>query len=176
MASFAFMRPARLLLPIVTVLLLNAGCTGYNHQVSLNETERSATPQEGTASVDGSVSVKMEKGDVANGAEDFIYLIPVTPYSTEWFEHVIVRGHTLRGQDPRGFRAVRRTVVGNDGRFQFTNIAAGDYFLSCTVSRGRPPVGIGRLAISRPSVERVDAYALAAVKSGEAAHVVVTRP
>jgi hypothetical protein len=148
----------------------------YSHTVPLSEADYAPYLSAGTATITGTVSAKMRAGDISNGAESFVYLVPVTPYSTEWFEHAMVSSHNISGTDPRSLRAARSTVVGPDGRFQFSNLPAGDYYLSCTITRSIPPFRIGRFRLGNSSIERVDTYARVTVRPGEQAQVIVTRP
>ena len=155
-----------------------SGCWSFaaDHRAPLNEAEFASYRQDGTAIVSGEVAVKMRAGDTSNGAESFVYLVPVTPYTTEWFEQYIVRGRRITGDDPRSLAAIRATIVGPDGRFRFRNLPSGDYYLSCTVNRSTPPFRMGRIKFASPSVERVEAYARVAVKEGEEGRVTLTRP
>ena len=148
----------------------------YSHKVPLNEADYAPYLSQGTATIAGEVTAKMRAGDISNGAESFVYLVPVTPYSTEWFEHAMVSSHSISGTDPRSLRAARSTVVGADGRFQFSNLPAGDYYLSCTITRSIPPLRIGRFRLVSPSTDRVDTYARVTVQAGAQAQVRVTRP
>jgi hypothetical protein len=157
---------------------LLGGCMSFNysHKVPLNEADYAPYLSAGTATIAGEVSATMQAGDISNGAESFVYLVPVTPYSTEWFEHAMISSHSISGTDPRSLRAARSTVVGPNGRFQFSNLPAGDYYLSCTITRSIPPFRILQFRLVSPSTERVDTYARVTVQPGEQAQVIVTRP
>ena len=157
---------------------LVGGCvpSPYDHKTPLREADYVAYLGEGTATIWGEVSVKMRAGDINNGTESSLYLIPVTAYSTEWLEHYIMGGHAINGPDPRSLRVARVTVVGRNGRFQFRNLPAGDYYLSCTITRELPSLRMGRITFARPSTERIEAYARVTVGAGEHRQVMVTRP
>ena len=157
---------------------LLGGCTSFSdsHKVPLNEADYAPYLSTGTATIAGEVSVMMRAGDISNGAESFVYLVPVTPYSTEWFEQAMINSRSISGTDPRSLRVARSTVVGPDGRFQFSNLPAGDYYLSCTITRSIPPFRIWWFKLISPSTERVDTYARVTVQPGERAQVIVTRP
>jgi len=167
---------ALIALTVCAELLGSCASSNYSHKVPLNEADYAPYLRAGTATIAGAVSAKMQAGDVSNGAESFVYLVPVTPYSMEWFEHAMISSHSISGTDPRSLRAARSTVVGSDGRFQFSNLPAGDYYLSCTITRSIPPLRIGRFRLVSPSTERVNAYARISVQSGEQTQVIVTRP
>jgi hypothetical protein len=166
------------ILPAILLAGWLGGCVSSQaeHRVPWNEADDAPYRREGTAAVLGEVSVKMRAGDISNGAEAFVYLIPVSPYSTEWLQQYVVKGGRIDGRDPRSFPASRATLVGPDGRFQFRNLPAGDYYLSCTVTRVLPPFRLGPIRLVSPSTERVEAYARVAVRDGEEWRVTVTRP
>lgn len=149
----------------------------YAHKSLLNEQDTATSREEGTATISGEVSINLRDGKIAHGAESLIYLIPVSAYTTEWFEHYLVRSHKIIGLDPRAFWVTRATVVGSEGRFQFSNIPAGNYYLSCTVTPVLSPYQFLWATIPRPSIDySVKAYATVTVGAGERIKVSVTRP
>ncbi len=162
----------------VLLALSLGGCFTFitEHHASWNEADEARYRQDGTAAVLGEVAVTMRAGDVSNGAESFVYLIPVTAYTTEWLEQYIVKGRRIDGRDPRSLPASRATVVGPDGRFAFRRLPAGDYYLTCTVTRVIAPFKLWRFRLVSPSTERVEAYARVAVQEAEEWKVTVTRP
>ncbi|HEV8243997.1 MAG TPA: hypothetical protein VGQ07_08385 [Nitrospirales bacterium] len=172
------MRLGKAFIALAVCAELLGGCMSFSHshKVPLNEADYAPYLSTGTAIIAGTVSAKMRAGDISNGAESFVYLVPVTPYSTEWFEHAMVSSHSISGTDPRSLRAARATVVGPDGRFQFSKLPAGDYYLSCTITRSVPPFRIWRFRLGNSSIERVDTYARVTVQPGEQAQVLVTKP
>ncbi len=146
--------------------LLNEGRV-YEHQYPLNETDYDVFLGEGTATVSGEVVAKRRDGKIVRSDGAFIYLVPMTPYTREWFEQAIVRGHRISGADPRALRATRTTIVGTEGRFQFPGVPAGDYYLVCAISPERQPVRILGVTEAKPFPGNIKAYASFSVGAGE---------
>ena len=149
---------------------------GYAHKSLLSEQDTATSREKGTATISGEVSVKLRDGKIAHVEESFVYLIPGTAYTTEWFEHYLVRDHITIGRDPRAFWVTRATIVGSEGRFEFSNIPAGNYYLSCTVTLDLPPYRFLGVSISRPGTDAIKAYATVTVGDGERVKVTVARP
>jgi len=149
---------------------------GYAHKSLLSEQDTATSREEGTATISGEVSVKLRDGKIAHGEESFVYLIPVTVYTTEWFEHYLLRDHNIIGRDPRAFWVTRATIVGSEGRFEFSNVPAGNYYLSCTVTTDLPPYRFLWVSIPRAGTDAIKAYATVTVGAGERVKVTVARP
>ena len=171
------------------LVLMMAGCTFlsaeyqpmanefrvYEHTAPLNDADYVAFLGDGTAMVSGEVMVKRRDGKIIHGEGFFMYLVPVTPYTQEWFEHAIVQDHKVGGVDPRSLRATRATTVGTAGRFQFPNVQAGKYYLICSIMQERQIVRFLWVTEARPAGADIKAYALVTVNAGEQVNVTVTR-
>lgn len=148
----------------------------YEHKALLSEKDSGAIRHEGTATISGEVSVTKPDGKMLHGEESRLYLIPVTPYTTEWFEHTVRRDHTLTGLDPRSFRVTRVTVVGTGGRFQFTHVPPGDYYLTCTITPDLKPYRFLWAKIPRAGIDTIKVAAVVSVRTDEQVTVTVTQP
>lgn len=89
---------------------------------------------EGTASIVGQAVLKLPDGEVMKGEGCQVQLTPVTPYSKEWFDRSIVLRQVLDAPDPRIHAYIRNTVADKEGRFEFTNLPPGEYYLTCRVT------------------------------------------
>ena len=147
----------------------------YEHRVPLNEADYDAFLGEGTAVISGEISVENRDGKIIHGDTAFIYLVPATPYTQEWFEHYVVQDHKIGGTDPRSFQATRTTVVGTAGRFQFPNIPAGNYYLLCPITPERQTFRFLWVTEAKPAGETINAHASVTVKTGEQVKVPVTQ-
>ncbi len=87
----------------------------------------------GTATVEGKVSIISKYGEVQTGADSTVYLVPVTAYATEWFDHYVVQQQKIDGKDPRSFASAHAAVVDYDGHFEFQSIPPGAYYVTCNV-------------------------------------------
>lgn len=83
----------------------------------------------GKAEVRGQAFLKTRGGDVKKGAGERVTLNPVTSYSEQWYAVSYVGGQPLEPPDNRVWNYVRETQADGDGRFTFTNVPAGDYFI-----------------------------------------------
>ena len=59
--------------------------------------------------IKGEAVATRKDGKTIKAAGEFVYLIPATAYSREWFEHAILAGHKIEGIDPRSLRITRTT-------------------------------------------------------------------
>jgi len=162
------------LVALASVALLVTACAPYEHKAPIEEGP--STAQSATAMITGTVTVKSRTGEVRKGSDSTVYLIPVTAYSTEWFQHYVVNGEKVNGKDPRSFGSTRAAATDADGRFEFRAVASGEYFLTGTVQYQRPGFRIGRLNVGLRSLERIEAYARVKVAPNQQVEVEVTYP
>lgn len=169
-------------------ILLLAGCTllgegytsllnesrVYEHKFPLNEADYDAFLGEGAATVSGEVVGRNRDGKIVRSDAAFIYLVPATPYTREWFEQAIVQGRKISGADPRALRATRTTIVGTEGRFRFPGVPAGEYYLVCFITPERQPVRLLWVTEAKPSAGNINAYASVTVGAGEQVKVTLT--
>jgi hypothetical protein len=161
---------------LVFVLAVGGGCMskGHKHVSALDETLNSPSVT-GTARIEGNVRLTNKYGEVHTGSDSTIYLVPVTPYATEWFDHYIVQKQKIDGKDPRSFASAHAVVVDHDGHFEFQAVPPGAYYVSCNVHYPHRGLKIGRFSFSLHTVESVETYAKIHVAAGEKAQVLVTR-
>jgi len=148
----------------------------YEIKSRLSEQDVAAASGEGTATIFGVVLVKKPDGTITQGEESFVYLIPVTPYTTEWYEQYLVQDRRISGRDPRSFVATRSAIVEAKGRFEFSDVPAGRYYLSCSITLDRPSYQFLRIRVPRAGMLNIKAYATVTVQEDEEVQVIVTRP
>ena len=108
------------------------------------------------------------------GAGSTIYMNPVTTYSTEWFERMVVGGQRLQPPDARAPSA-RQTIADSDGRFEFTDLPAGEYYLASPIFWEVPHQNTFNPADIYMVETGGIAFARATVAPGERKKVVMTR-
>ena len=86
--------------------------------------------KDGTSTVKGQIFMKTRGGDVKFGAGGEVLLNPVTSYSKQWFEEQYTRGNQLAAGDERQYLYIRKKVADGNGRFEFKNIPAGEYYVT----------------------------------------------
>lgn len=121
------------------LLLLCAGCIGskvnpYNRAVEFDEAEYAPYKVDGTASIAGYAYLKDERGDRLPAKNLVVEARPITRYSKEWFDHAVLKDNVMRPADPREKRYLRETTADDRGRFRFTKLPAGRYYLATRIT------------------------------------------
>lgn len=160
---------------VIPALLLGCMFRTYQHHVPIDEGP-SAVVSTGGATVTGEVTIKAGGGEARSGSDSTIYLIPATAYATEWFDHYVVKGEKVDGMDPRSFPSARAAPVDREGRFEFRNVSAGAYYLTCNVHYRRPGFRLGSFNFGFRTLKNVQAYANVNVDAGRKSDIAVTRP
>ena len=114
----------------------------YPRQAIFNESEYAPYKGVGTAIVYGEAFLLTRGGDVKKGAGARIYLSPVTSYSTEFFQRSVLAGQRLEDPDPRVVPYVRTTIADSEGKFEFSDVPAGTFYLYCWIV-WEVPIGYG---------------------------------
>lgn len=122
----------------------------------------------GNCKIVGQAFLKTRGGEVKFGAGNEVVLAPVTPYTQETQDRAIIKGEYLAPHDPRYMKFRRTTIADGNGNFEFENIPAGDYFVSCIIVWEVPgrfgPKSTGGVASARVTA-----------KPGETVRIIVTR-
>ena len=105
----------------------------WQRQSQFNPAEYAAYDEPAGASITGQAFLKTRGGDVKYGAGNYVALDPVTPYSTEWFEHTVMKGVVKPDPDSRTHAYHREVMADGEGRFTFENLPAGDYYVYCNI-------------------------------------------
>jgi hypothetical protein len=124
----------------------------------------------GTATVAGQAFLRTRGGDVKVGAGSQVTLDPATPYSAAWWNSA-AKLWVHRFEIPRSAeftRARKTTIADAEGRFKFTNLAPGSYYVRSIVTWERPG-GYGTTALEGGIV-----FTPIDVAAGETKDVVLT--
>jgi len=147
---------------VATVALALASCATLEpkppaERVAFPEYEYAAIGVNGTATVRGQAFLRTRGGDVKTAAGEQVLLNPVTSYSRQWYEVAYLGGRALTEPDPRYWQYIRRTVADADGRFAFSNVPAGRYYVVTRVvwevSTGYELAAQGGFVVKEISVE-----------------------
>lgn len=160
---------------LAIVLLLCAGvvqgCGGSlpPRTVPFNEGEYLPYVNPGNASLTGEVDApRLSQGAETGTRCEEAILVPMTRYSTEWFEREVLKGEPLSEPDSRSRAYERRVPVKGASHFHFYNLAPGTYFVVCRMTSSRWYMDRKRLTMfARPGW----IYAAVKVKPGEQAVV-----
>jgi hypothetical protein len=120
------------------VLFLPA-CVHFERKVMFSEDEFLPYAEKGNASIAGDAFLKAPEGYIQRGAGNTILLLPVNAYTSEWFNHVrhYKGGNYLPQADPRYSKYERQTIADSDGRFEFLNLPAGQYYVATQFTEGQ---------------------------------------
>ncbi len=124
----------RVIFSIVALAL--SGCvTPVKQTVPFDEAAFQWSTVKGSASIVGSAFLKTRAGDVKLGAGNMVELIPVTPYTKERFQIAaqLELNVPRDARDSRLAKYIHTTIADAQGSFEFRNIPAGEYVLSCVI-------------------------------------------
>jgi hypothetical protein len=105
---------------------------------TFNPAEAAFIHQQGRGSVKGQAFLRRNDGMVVYAAGSEVGLVPKTTYSTERM-NAIYRGGKMNyfvpaPETPAGYEAaMRKTKANGEGRFEFTGVADGDYYVATKV-------------------------------------------
>ena len=128
------------------VVLLSYGCvfTPTTRTVMFNEDEFRPYAEKGTAIITGDAFLKTRGGEIRKGAGNTIYLMPVTAYTGEWIAHISMYSYLqIAPPDPQYFKYEKTTTADSDGRFEFTDLPAGQYYVATKIVWEVPSGGGG---------------------------------
>jgi hypothetical protein len=133
---------------LVATLTLCHGCASttasyqyaYEPRVEWPEQEYAAVSvRRGKNLVSGQAFLKTRGGDVKTAAGNLVLLNPATSYSTQFVDVIIKKLHgigtvlTPETPDIRLDKFLKQTTADGDGRFEFHDVADGEYYLYTTV-------------------------------------------
>ena len=122
----------------LTLALVSCAPQPIQRQATFDPHEYAPYEKTGTSTISGQVSLKTGDGAVTSGGGcREVYLEPVTSYSTEWYEHEVIRNETLTGQDPRARTFRRVTATDGVGFFRFEKLPQGSYYVACRMQFDR---------------------------------------
>lgn len=121
----------KITLTICTLLLI--GCARPMITSTFIESEYNYINKSGTATIAGQAFVKTLDGNVKKAAGNTVLLYPVTDYTTEIID--IARFDRVQpgNLNTKLLQYTRQTTADADGNFQFSNLPAGSFYISCPI-------------------------------------------
>ncbi len=149
------------------MIVLMVGCARtYDRHAEFIHDEYAPYAREGTSRICGQAYLTVDKGKQHTAAGDRVLLAPVTSYTEEAFKVKVIRGRKLTDPDPDAIKFEKHTKTDEEGRFCFTGLPAGEYFVVADIAL---PTS------SKAQRESQFAHAKVAVKADENIYVLVTR-
>jgi hypothetical protein len=157
-------------------LTLASGCAPRHYAPRIYQLSAPFIPEEyqpyrspGTSTISGQAFMKTRGGDVKLGAGSAVVLCPVTTYSREWFQVRVLQDVPTSTPDERTAQFTRTAIADSQGRFRFSGLPAGEYFIACYI-RWEVPSEFGLMPAGGW------AYCKSHVDSSETSEIVATRP
>ncbi len=138
----------------------------YDREAEYLHEEYAPYAGEGTARICGQayLSVDDDKQQVASG--DRVLLAPVTSYTEEAIKVKVMRGRNMVDPDPEAAKFEKHTKTDDEGRFCFTGLPAGEYYVVADIA----------LPTSTKEHRKSQlAHAKVLVKADENVYILVTR-
>lgn len=135
---------------------------------TFNETEYAPYAGTGTSSITGQAFAKTVGGDVKFAAGNSISLNPVTVYSTEFYNTLVIQQKAITAPDTRAAQYNRTTIADGNGNFEFHKLPAGEYYVTTILTWSAP-------GMNGPVPTGAALGAKVSVGPGETAKVIVTR-
>jgi hypothetical protein len=122
------------------LLIALAGCsTNATLTTPFDPQEASFIKQAGTSTISGQGFLRTMVGEVRYAAGSEVFLIPATKYSTERIGQIYgnskcaLFGKNFKNDDPSYREFTKSTKANGEGRFQFSGLSAGEYFVVTSV-------------------------------------------
>ncbi len=138
----------------------------YDRKAEFIHEEYAPYAGEGTARICGQAYLSVEDGQQHVASGDRVLLAPVTSYTEEAIRVKVVRGRKLVDPVPEAAKFEKHTKTDAEGRFCFTGLPAGEYYVVADISL---PTSTKEHRESRL------AHAKASVKADENVYILVTR-
>jgi len=124
----------------LALALCLAACSPTTLKSTFNATDAAFINQKGTGTITGQAFLRRNDGMVVYAAGSEVYLVPKTPYSDERFASIYKGskisyfGSTFKNDSAEYYNYTRKLIADGEGRFVFTDLAAGSYYLTKNVT------------------------------------------
>ncbi len=155
-------------------MLMLVGCVAPRvpRNTTFDASEYAWSTKPGTGVVTGQAFVTTLGGDVKYAAGKTVGLLPVTSYSTEWYERAVCRGEKLEDSPPEVATFTRRVSGDGQGNFKFKDVPAGEYYVGSYIGWLVPWAGYGSSGMSETGAW---AHAKVTVREGQTTEVIATQ-
>lgn len=152
--------------------LTMSGCATTIKRPAFPVSEYEGLQKTGTNTITGQAFLKTRSGEVKFAAGNEITLNPVTSYSEQWYSTLATVQNDpfkkLEASDPRIEAYIKTTIADGSGRFKFSDVPDGAYFVTTKitweVASGAIPTVTGGVVTKRVQV-----------KDGQSIDIIVTQ-
>lgn len=136
---------------LATLIALSLGCAGSvanpaRVRTPFDESAYSEFSKPGTGSISGRAILVGFTGGMRVCSEREVALDPETAFSSEWIKYEMMRpGFYTADPDPRMLAHRRTTMADIEGRFEFTDVPEGRYYVTCNMITEMVLVVVGRV-------------------------------
>ena len=156
----------QLMVLLLLVFLMMSCAQIYERKATFIHEEYAPYEGQGTARVCGQAYLSLQGGKQHTSSEDRVLLAPVTSYTKEAFQVKVLHGETMVDPDPKAMKFEKHTKTDTEGRFCFTELPAGEYYV------------VADIVLPTSTKEHREsqlAYAKASVKTEQNVFILVTR-
>ncbi len=151
---------------ILVALSMTSCARTYEREAQFIQEEYAPYEGEGTAQICGQAYVSLDGGNQHVASGNNVLLAPVTTYTQEAYEIKVLGGENMVDPDPQAMKFEKHTRTDDEGRFCFTKLPAGEYYV------------VADVVLSSSTKEHREsqlAHAKASVKAKENVYILVTR-
>lgn len=131
---------------VAGMMVLISGCTSFPPRIAFNVGEHEKLPKidSGTSTVQGQAFLKTMDGTVKYAAGNEVIIAPVTSYTNQFYKDYYIPSKSswaasydaaaywngVPKADSRFKKYYLSTQADGEGRFEFTNVASGKYYIN----------------------------------------------
>lgn len=126
-----------------SALMTGCATTETYTPLAFDAAEYEALPKTGTGIVRGQLFAKTRGGDVKKGAGNDVFMMPATKYADQRYQEQMISGKLASvAEDKRHLAHVKTKVTDGEGRFEFTEVPPGNYYIFGDVTWEAPSTNI----------------------------------
>ncbi len=115
----------------------------YQRKTAFNPSDYEPYNKPGNATITGQAYATLRGGSARYAAGKTVTLVPATSYTAEWIGQISQSKAAIAPADERFLKYEKQCLADDLGRFTFTGLPAGRYYLACPrFWDARPNIGV----------------------------------